>query len=474
MNRTICVATITATALLLAACGGGGGNTAMENGALGYSSTADVRWSYAPYVTRSHLHAYGLRDPRTGARGEIYIGGDLEPRERLRHVATGNRGIRWFMGASRDGAGVNRLESYEHDLLTSNEADPYELDGNGFFPFSVPPDLYLEDDLLDPENRAILFAVLSGVAILNDALPPEFQLAWEDVTLDTAEIVVRLETSGAISAICGAGAVACATNGIDRVNGYTVASTLYIPDDFDTSEYAYPRSVIVHELLHSLGIWGHVDSVEFPDSIMGGSGGYIPNLGHIVSRIDREVLQIMYMSQRTDIYNDWGEWSDLSHHLMGQSADEAMSFGVALFNGLPQPWVKGVMPDTDLADNASLSGTATWVGHLMGYSGPSPIAGDASLQVGLATLGTRGAEQDLQFRDIYYLNRHESASPDRWFHTRDIDYKVTISGIRFNNVLGQGYEQGLVTGAFLGREHEHMGGTVKRTDLVGAFGGSRE
>ena len=34
----------------------------------------------------------------------------------------------------------------------------------------------------------------------------------------------------------------------------------------------YPRKVIVHELLHALGIVGHVDSIEFPDSIMGTSG----------------------------------------------------------------------------------------------------------------------------------------------------------------------------------------------------------
>ena len=44
----------------------------------------------------------------------------------------------------------------------------------------------------------------------------------------------------------------------------------------------------------------------------------------------------------------------------------------------------------------------------------------------------------------------------------------------FRNVLGDDYEDGFVTGTFLGAEHEHMGGTVKRTDMVAAFGGSRE
>ena len=86
----------------------------------------------------------------------------------------------------------------------------------------------------------------------------------------------------------------------------------------DTSDYRYSRSTIVHELLHALGIWGHVDSVEFPDSIMGKAGEHIPNLGYIISKIDREVLQIMYMSQQTDLYNDWGEWSDTSFHLVGR------------------------------------------------------------------------------------------------------------------------------------------------------------
>ena len=254
------------------------------------------------------------------------------------------------------------------------------------------------------------------------------------------------------------------------------AAVLYIPDDFDTSEYVYPRKVIVHELLHALGIVGHVDSIEFPDSIMGTSGEYIPNLGHIISKIDREVLQIMYMNKRSDLYNDWGEWSDTAFHLMGESEDGDVSFGVVLFNGLPQPWARGVKPDTDLADNEDLSGTATWTGSLLGFSGPSPLAGDAELEVDLDTLADDDSEQDLRFRDIYFVNRAESDttdSSDRWFHTREIDYKVAVAGNWFENVKGDDYEQGLVVGSFLGAEHEHMAGTVKRTDMIAAFGGSR-
>ena len=412
---------------------------------------------------------------------EVRIGGDLEPRENLRHVVTQN-GIRYFMGASRDGVGVDRLRNYEHDLKTRDGTDRFRLLSDyGFYPFDVPPVVYLPPSLFSSGNAGILEALWHSISILNDALPPEFQiyvLAHDDPNVayeiePRGTIFVEIHSPDSISVRCGTGAVACAINTIDRIAGYTRYSHLYIPDDFDVSEYTYPRSVIVHELLHALGIWGHVDSVEFPDSIMGATGEYIPNLGHIISKIDREILQIMYMSQLTELYNDWGEWSDTSFHVMGRSEDGALRFGVVLFNGLPQPWVTGVMPDTALADNNRLYGTATWSGSLLGFSGPSPIAGDAELEVSLSTLTDDDNEQDLRFRDIYFVNRYESDSDNRWFHTRDIDYKVAVTGNWFVNVGDDGDAQGQLFGSFLGSEHEHMGGTVKRTDMVAAFGGSR-
>ena len=241
---------------------------------------------------------------------------------------------------------------------------------------------------------------------------------------------------------------------------------LLIPDDFDTSEYMFPRTVIVHELLHALGIQGHVDSIEFPDSVMGTSGDFFPNPGFTIHRIDREVLQIMYMSQRTRTYNDWDEWSDTSLHLVGRSEDDFVHFGVALFNGLPQPWARGRLPDSALADNRELTGRVSWDGLLLGFSGPSPVAGDVRLEVMLSRLA---APQDLKFRDIYFVNRFESEGPDRWFPTRNLDYKVAIEG----NGFWHSSDEGHITGAFLGPEHEGMGGTIKRTDLVGAFGGTR-
>lgn len=469
MTRTIAALAVATGVLFLAACGGGS-PVAETEAPLAHVQTA-AQHTYASAQSRSHIVAY------TGPGAEhITIGGDLEPRENLRHVHTEN-GIRLYIGAVRDGVGVERLTNFLIDLQTRNGADPSNLQGDGFAPFLTQPKLYYDADFLNPENAGVAQALADSIRILNDALPPEFQIVVagsrsSDIA-NSGEIVVTLETNTEIEANCGAGAVACALNPDAKKLGYSTRSIVRLPDDFDTSQYTYPRSVIVHELLHALGIQGHVDSIEFPDSTLGTAGEFIPNPGHILSKIDREVLQIMYMSQLTAAYNDWGEWADVSHHLVGRSEDGGLHFGVALFNGLPQPWVRGGLPVTDLANNNRLSGTATWEGSLLGYSGPSPIAGDAALQVDIATLANPENQQDLSFRDIYYLNRFESAEDDRWFPTRNIEYRVRITGNTFVNVQGPDQEQGLVTGAFLGNAHEHMGGTVKRTDMIGAFGGSR-
>ena len=386
---------------------------------LDYSNAVAPRHTAEPYESYSHVRVFPLSDDVT----EVYIGGDLEPRETLRHVATMPNGISWFMGAARDGVGVERLKNYRHDLETQDGADPDGLAEDEFAPFNIWPSLYLDPDLLAPENAGILQALVDSIKILNDALPPEFQVvvAGTRATRSTSwgEMIVSLDSPAFIRSTCGETAVACAQ--WSTFAGYTHSSILRLPDDLDTSEYMFSRKVIVHEFLHALGIHGHVDSVEFPDSIMGSAGEYIPNLVNIISKIDKEVLQIMYMSQAPWNYNEWGEWSDTSFHLVGRTDDGILNFGVALFNGLPQPWVRGTLPKMDLVDNVRLDGTATWRGDLLGFSGSSPIAGDAELQVRLSTLTVPDNEQDLRFRDIFFLNRFESDSPDRWFHTRNID-----------------------------------------------------
>ena len=467
MFRHIAIAFL-ATILLL---GCGGGTRQSHLAKHNYSRPAYQNPNYHPHVSFSHAHRWV---------DTTYVGGDVEPREKLRRIGSTNR-ITYSIGASRDGVGKDRLENYERDLVTQNNTTSFSRDG--FYPFRVKPKVWLGQrfyDLVnsnDPAAWAVFEVVISSIHILNDALPPEFQIELAgqgDVWGNEGTLTVNYLSPAQIAQVC-AGGVACSSADISTVGGYTRSSDISIPDNLDASKYSTSHTIIIHELLHALGIRGHVDSIEFPDSIMGRSADFFPNTGFTIHRIDREVLQIMYMSQRTANYNDWGEWSDTSLHLVGESDDGHVNFGVALFNGLPQPWARGTTPNSILGLNRStgrmkrprhLFGSVTWSGALLGFSGISPIAGNTSLTV---QTGNLEGEQDLRFRDIYFVNRAEENGPNRWFPRRNIDYKVMMD----NNGFYHSSESGHVTGVFLGPRHEGMAGTLKRTDLVGAFGGKR-
>ncbi len=457
--RTVCAVLVIC---LLAGCGGGGELDVVAPGELNshnYAKSAYQSPNYHPHQMASHAHIWG---------DTVYIGGDLEPGEQLRRTKT-VKGITYFMGASRDGVGGERLRNYETDLMTRNGSVSPFLSGDGLYPFRVKPRVWLGRGFENPETE-ITAAVLESIQVLNDVLPPEFQIQYAGEyyggLIGEGDIVVAALPPAEIQEACPVDAVACALNTIPFGASHTESAILLFPDDFDVLEYSFSRTVVVHELLHALGIQGHVDSIEFPDSVMGTSGDFFPSPGFTIQRIDREILQIMYMSQRTDIYNDWDEWSDTSLHLVGRSEDDFVHFGVALSNGLPQPWARGRFPDSDLADNRRLTGRVSWEGSLLGFSGISPIAGDVELDVMLSRLDT---QQDLRFRDIHFVNRFDSEGPDRWFPTRNLDYKVGIIGNGFSHSSAEGH----VVGAFLGPEHEGMAGTIKRADLVGAFGGTR-
>ena len=52
----------------------------------------------------------------------------------------------------------------------------------------------------------------------------------------------------------------------------------------------------------------------------------------------------------------------------------------------------------------------------------------------------------------------------------DLGYLITVNGNTFTRTGG---DEGYLTGAFFGRRHEGMGGTLEREDLTAAFGGGR-
>ena len=462
-------------AFVLTGCGGGTGpHPTLEDALHAYTKAVQPTPNYSLPPTFSH----GILDNFTDT---VTLGADVAPRERL-PIITVTDEFTYYMGASRDGVGRHRLESYFYDLSTEDGTNRFSRDGQ--YPFRVRPRIVLQTDFWnalnrqnDPGAQAAWQIIYEAVQILNEALPPEFQIdpypQGRFTGQEEGTILMHYQAERALRTSCGAGALACAVSNQTRLygqtrDGYTRRADIYLPQGgltLDTPQTS--TTLVVHELLHALGISGHVDSIEFPDSLMGTYGEFFPNPGYILHRIDREALQSMYMSQRPQHYNTLREWTDTTLHLIGQSNDGIVTYGVALFNGLPQPWTAGPQPKMLLTDVPPyLQGTVTWSGGLLGFSGVSPIAGDVALHVDLDNLTD---DHDLQFRDLFFLNRWEDTTEARWFSTRNLDYDVELTGNWFSAYS----EDGAVIGTFVGEEHEGMTGTLRRTDLIGAFGGVR-
>ena len=462
----------------MGACGGGGGGqmgtlTSSDPAVHGSSGFGYRDPNYHPYETPSRITPTGL--------GIIHIGPDVGPSDKLQAMRTAQYtpdgpGMTLFVGTSRDGVGVDRLKNFREDLKTKDGTQLPNLSSEGLYPFRVKPRLLLGRGM-DDWHSAVVSATFDTMFLLNDVLPPEYNFRYEgtynnEIPPEGYFVFISLPANK-LAGECGETAVACASNfalayedSSDNsfAKGYTRNAFVYLPDDFTKDDYSYAMTIIVHEAMHALGVIGHVDHIEFPDSLMGKSGALFPNLGFVIRDIDKEVLQIMYMSQETGIYNDWGEWTDNTLHLVAEADDGSFSFGTALFNGLPQPWGKGYGPSTALSENPLLSGLVTWHGGFLGFSGVSPLVGEVQFQVSLDALSSK---QNLLFRDIAFLNKGDA--PDRWFPVRDIVYQVSVHHNSFSHIS----REGIISGAFLGESHDHMAGTLKRPDMVGAFGGTR-
>ena len=232
--------------------------------------------------------------------------------------------------------------------------------------------------------------------------------------------------------------------------------------------------VIAHELIHLLGR-SHVDPLRFPRTIMVG-GGSEELSPHILHPLDREALLAVYGELEpgttpSDIAEELGDWSDTSLHIRGAVDIEGgeIAFGVALRNGLSQPWTSGPSPHTNLEDNPALSGTVSWAGRLIGLTpDDEAVAGAADLSVDLTTLTGRvkftGLEQ-------WAANAAPGApGTGAIWDDGDLRYDIEVRGNTFVQTAG---DAGTVTGAFFGPAHEGMGGVLEHDKLSAGFGGKR-
>ena len=220
--------------------------------------------------------------------------------------------------------------------------------------------------------------------------------------------------------------------------------------------------VMVHEILHALGMTAHVQT--FP-SVM-----YLRSQ-YDMQPIDRDGLAALHTLNTGDTAFDLGPWSDMSTNIRGDLGEVA--FGVRSNNGVSTPWIDGPEPPTYLAplgidafdQETPLSGTVTWRGTMVGHT-PSieTVTGNADLEINLPLRRSRAVAGKLRFGNIEF---RETGAP---WNTGSLDYSVTVSR---NGFVKTGGDEGVASGAFFGDNHELMGGILERPDLTAAFGATR-
>lgn len=430
--------------------------------------------------------------------GTLHVGADVAPPAGALHQGGQYRGVSTSHGHVRNGIGASELIAY---LEEDAETKAYNAVPEGFLArFGATPPTVLVAAGAMPD---MLSDVVLAVQIINAALPRNWQLRLSAFPAPAGidrppngEIHVEFAVNGDWPSrlrpeptddgdTCDTDSSGCGSfwwSDPIRTNDPEypwvfehVAGKAWI--DHTRSTGTDRIETVVHEILHTLGRW-HPDPARFPESIMRivDETGRITSAegvpGHLLHPLDREALLAVYGwldpgDKPTTIASDLGPWASTSLHIRGDiDAVDGAAFGVAVRNGLSQPWASGPTPWTNLSDNPELSGSVSWSGVMWGFSFGDPVGALADLSIALATL-----DGDLEFTNMGVTPRTGAGfgSAETW-GDGDLAYSV---GVRGNTFIQTGGDDGVVTGAFFGARHEGMGGTLQRDDLTGAFGGSR-
>ncbi len=234
--------------------------------------------------------------------------------------------------------------------------------------------------------------------------------------------------------------------------------------------------LIVHELVHAMGIPGHVYEGRHPTSLMPDGAyrdGPLPDEAGLpdLPRLDGEALMTAYTvfddGHVPDEINpeSLGPWARTIPALHGEVHTDGGTarFGVEYRQQWTRAWDEGPVPATTLADSP-LTGTATWTGELVGYTDAgAAVEGDAGITVDMAPMTGTAAFTDLM------------AGAAAWGPDLSTDIGVTGNHIEAT----QGGPWVGFDAQFRGSGHEAVTGAFRweRLDtgnLTAAFGAVRE
>ena len=430
------IAIAVATVLLLAACGGGGGgpegnhrpDPAVDKLAFPFHGERQS-------VGVHQLHSQLATLPVTDRRGDVDI----------------------HFGTLNDGVGQETVAAYLN-----------EVQGGEAGRFTSAPSLRI----IGPSNAREQELVAETVEAINLSLPADLEIRIEDpmpgfslrntVNSRGANFISGRELPNTIhveflpcAAYAGCGQAVATTWAY--VHPGNPEPHAYMQMARDTRPYGIDRDarlLLAHELLHALGIDNHVGR-NF-DSIMVQRRIFWSGPDSLLQQVDREALQALYTRlEAGDDPTTFGPWSNTSAHLAGNGLHA--NFGVARRNGYAEAWAHGERPLAPLTSTPGLTGTVTWQGALVGFSGARPVIGDAHIAVDLGPLTGTADFTDLESRGVLWGDG-------------DLGYTIAVVGSTFHETGG---DEGDLAGIFTGRMSEGAAGTLERADLTAAFGGSR-
>ena len=421
--------------------------------------------------------------PVIGIDGKLHVGADVAPGFLPSTAMHGEVSV--SHGPVRDGLGANELIAYLSADAASYRHVQYP-DGLTSRFGTVPPTVRV----VEGTTSEMIAETVRAVQIINAALPRNWQLEFSRDPVpttgankpDNGDILIEFTarenwpSSGSSPAGNVVGSASWWPENVSSDGLTPVFQTATAHAWIDSTRVSghLRMKVLVHEIIHTLGRH-HPDPNRFPGSIMNNPVSSYGIPGHILHPLDREALLAVYSrldpsTPPDSIAEDLGQWEDVSMHVRGDLPGMDAAFGVAWRNGLAQTWAYGPVPDTDLADNPVLFGTASWLGRVLGFT-PSveAVGGTADLSVNLETLG---GQLNFTGLESWSANAEPGAvGTGTTWGDGDLGYAI---GVRGNTFIQTGGDDGVVTGAFFGASHEVMGGVLERDDLNAAFGGLRD
>lgn len=248
---------------------------------------------------------------------------------------------------------------------------------------------------------------------------------------------------------------------------YLRAGTIVLTDALRSYSLDTMVNVVMHELLHTMGLYGHLDPSAFPDTLMTATVGedvYLPVFDGLTFLMGYTQLRPGSTAPAIAA-TDLGPWAEDTPALAGSLDACACVFGADLIGGHAVSWFSLEPPGISVQDIGP-TGTASWTGKMVGWTtAQQAIWSDMNLGVNLGSFDGTSLDGQVEFDKITFYD-----SGTQW---GDGNLAYDIGVVDFYFLSSHNNPEGYVFGFFGGPNLEGAVGTLEHPELTGAFGGVR-